>query len=159
LIGLGGGAGLFWLWGERFTNSTTIIGRLYVWQGSLTMWLDHLWLGVGPGRFVWRYPAYVLPQVANDPNLLHPHNVWLEAATGGGILGLIWLGAALVVGVRLVRHQSSALSPVQGWLRAGVAAGLVAGLAHAQVDAFAALPDLAVWNWLAFGVLAWQSDT
>ncbi len=154
LIGLLGGAGLFWLWGERLTNSATIVGRLYVWRGSLALWLDHLWLGVGPGRFVWRYPAYVLPQVANDPNLLHPHNLWLEAATGGGILGLIWLGAALVVGVCLMRRQPDAFSPAQGWLRAGVAAGLVAGLAHAQVDAFAALPDLAAWNWLALGILA-----
>ncbi len=156
LVGLVGGAGLFWLWGDRLTNSTTVIGRLYVWRGSLALWLDHLWLGVGAGRFVWRYPAYVLPQVANDPNLLHPHNLWLETATSGGILGLAWLVAALVMGIRLVRSQDGPISPVQGWLRAGVAAGLVAGLAHAQVDAFAALPDLAAWNWMALGILAAQ---
>lgn len=158
LVGLSGGAGILWLWGERLTNSATLIGRLYVWRGSLALWLDHLWLGVGPGRFFWRYPAYLLPQVANEPNLLHPHNLWLEAATGGGILGLVWLGAALVIGVRLLRRQDNPTTPTQRWLRAAVTAGLVAGLAHAQVDAFSALPDLAAWNWMALGILAWRGS-
>ena len=42
----------------------------------------------------------------------------------------------------------------RAWHRIGILAALAAGLAHAQVDAFAALPELAAWNFAALALLA-----
>ncbi|RME65347.1 MAG: O-antigen ligase domain-containing protein [Caldilineae bacterium] len=140
------GGGLL-LWGERLLNAGTLAQRVYVWRGAATLWLHFPFVGVGPGGFFWRYPAFMLPQAGNEPNLLHPHNLWLEYATGwglGGLLWLIWLLGLLIIQVREARRPLA-------W---GLLAGLAAALAHAQVDAFAALPELAAWNWAALALLA-----
>jgi hypothetical protein len=39
------------------------------------------------------------------------------------------------------------------WVQIGLLTGLLASLAHAQVDAFQALSELAGWNWAAFALL------
>jgi len=48
------------------------------------------------------------------------------------------------------------------WVQIGLLAALCAGLAHAQVDAFAMLPELAAWNFAAMALLAseeaWDSQ-
>ena len=144
-------AGLSW---QRLSNSATLVERAALWRQSWLLWLDYWGTGVGPGGFLWRFPAYIPAGAALDPNLLHPHNVWLEATTTAGLPGLLWLVMvmALVAGSAGKARQAGA--GARQWALAGVAAGLAAALAHAQVDAFAALPDLAAWNWMAFGVLA-----
>lgn len=173
--------------GERLTNSATLVHRLTIWQSSLALWSDFLWLGVGPGGFFWRYPAYLPIGVLDEPNLYHPHNLWLEVATGWGLLGLVWLGlvgwwliGTFVVGrspggVGTWRHRPRAHLGVrttqgslplvagnatpQRRLTAGLLAALAAGFAHGQVDAFLALPDLALWFWLVLAlVTVGQSD-
>ncbi|MEZ4830466.1 MAG: hypothetical protein R2873_00445 [Caldilineaceae bacterium] len=40
------------------------------------------------------------------------------------------------------------------WIAVGALAALAAALAHAQVDAFLVLPELAAWNWLVLALLA-----
>jgi len=80
IIGIGvlifvlSGAALWWLAGERLTNSQTVLSRWQIWQSSWHLWLDYPLLGVGPGGFFWRYPAYLTGPTA-EPNLLHPHNI------------------------------------------------------------------------------------
>ncbi|MCB0127237.1 MAG: O-antigen ligase family protein, partial [Caldilineaceae bacterium] len=145
------------LLGERLTNSATLLHRLTIWQSSWTLWLDYLWFGVGPGGFFWRYPAYLPLGMLDEPNLYHPHNLWLEFATGWGLAGLLWLLLLLWYLVRqlrrlTVRHDHSMRKPTD-WLTLSLLAALAAGLAHAQVDAFLVLPDLALWLWFALGLL------
>lgn len=147
--GVGALAAVLLLLGERLLNSGTVAQRLHIWQGALDLWAALPWLGVGPGGFFWRYPAFIPPQALHEPNLLHPHNLWLEMATGGGILGLLWLGGLLYWLLRRGMGEGDDLRP----LEVGLLAALVAGLAHGQVDAFMALPELAAWNWLAIGLL------
>jgi O-antigen ligase len=145
------------LFQARLTNSTTINSRLMVWQTTLRMWWDYPWFGVGPGQFFWRYPAYLM-QPTSEPNLYHPHNLWLELGAIWGISGLLWcLAFIYYLGRQLVRLQSAQPSS-QSWIMLGLLAALCAGLAHAQVDAFWALPDLAGWHWLALGLLT-QAET
>jgi O-antigen ligase len=151
VVGIGGVATLLSASWSRLTNSETVLSRLHIWQATLRLWTEAPWFGVGPGGFFWRYPAYVPPGNA-EINLLHPHNVWLETGVTWGLLGLAWL---VVLGVligcvarRLLQRQSAF-----NWLTIGLVAGLVAAMAHAQVDAFWSLPDLALWNWLAIGAL------
>ncbi len=140
------------LW-ERLTNSTTINERVITWQATLQLWQDHWLVGVGPGGFFWHYPGYLPWQAQNDPNLLHPHNLWLEVLAGWGVLGLLWFVLLLWQWGRMVHALKSQGQAKPNWQPIGLLAALVAGLAHGQVDTFAALPDLAVWNWLAVGLL------
>ncbi|RLT44571.1 MAG: O-antigen ligase domain-containing protein, partial [Chloroflexi bacterium] len=152
------GAGL--LFGQRLLNSATVTQRLHIWQGAWELWQAYPWLGAGPGGFFWRYPALMTAAAANEPNLLHPHNIWLEFVTGWGVAGLVWV---IALCSWLIRRITGRLGSVSG-VELGLLAGLVAGIAHGQVDAFGALPELAAWNWLVIGLLSnncrsdWQSD-
>jgi O-antigen ligase len=141
--------------GPRLGNSATLFSRFQIWQNTLQLWQDFPWLGVGPGGFFWRYPAY-LTHPLHEPNILHPHNVWLEIGATWGSLGIVWFGLLLALLWRLRPRPDQ--TPATRWLAAGLLAGWVAGLAHAQVDAFWALPDLALWNWLALGLFVNQRE-
>lgn len=135
--------------GERLLNSETVTQRLRIWQGALDLWRAYPWLGVGPDGFFWHYPAFMTAAAANEPNLLHPHNFWLEFAIGWGVPGLLWL---LVFGYWLARRIIGRTKKLSG-VEAGLLAGLVAAIAHGQVDAFAVLPELMLCNWLVIGLL------
>lgn len=149
------GLALLLLYGERLLNLETLRARLVIWQGALALWRHFPLLGVGPGGFYWSYPAFLQPSPTANPNLLHAHSLWLEYATGWGLLGLAWLAALLAwlasLWRRSSRHQAATF-------RLGLLAALGAGLAHAQVDAFAALPELAAWNFAALALLATPDD-
>jgi len=73
-------------------------------------------------------------------------------ATGWGGLGLLWFLGLLVTLIRIAKLilKNDRLS----WPAIGLLAGLAAAFAHAQVDAFTVLPDLALWNWAALALLA-----
>ncbi len=138
------------LWGERLTNSETVLRRLAIWQGALDLWRAYPLWGVGAGGFFWRYPAFMIVAASSEPNLLHAHNVWLNLLTGWGVSGLLWF---MVVLIWLGRQILGALPMKMIW-RSGLLAAIVAGLAHAQVDAFLVLPELAGWFWLALALLS-----
>jgi O-antigen ligase len=155
VVGLMAAAALGWLLWPRLSNSATVQERLAIWSATLALWRDFPLFGVGPNGFFWRFPAYIPLDSALDPNLRHPHNLWLEMVAQGGVAALVWLGGLLALGYSYLRRRRGALS----WPEAGLIAALVAGLAHGQVDAFQALPDLAAWNWSALALLlAWQED-
>ncbi|RLT37945.1 MAG: O-antigen ligase domain-containing protein, partial [Chloroflexi bacterium] len=142
-------AGLALALGERLLNSGTISQRLHIWRGAWDLWRAYPWLGVGPGGFFWHYPAFMTAAASTEPNLLHPHNIWLEFATDWGVPGLLWL---IGFGYWLVLRIKIRAGRLNG-LEVGLLAGLVAGIAHGQVDAFGALPELVLWNWLVIGLL------
>ena len=125
--------------------------RTALWAASLRLWRDHLLLGVGPGGFFWRYTASLPLGSAGEPNQLHPHNVWLEVATTWGLLGFGWLGL-LVWQAAALWQARRPQPPGYAWLLAGLLAALLAAFAHAQMDAFFLLPDLAGWNLLALAL-------
>ncbi len=153
VVGLAIAVGLEYVlvYGDRLLNIETMRSRLAIWQDAASLWTHYPLLGVGPSGFYWNYPAFLQPSPTADPNLLHPHSVWLEYATGWGAVGLVWFGAFLSMIVLVLRR--SLLAP-RAWHRIGILAALAAGLAHAQVDAFAALPELAAWNFAALALLA-----
>ncbi|MCB9159161.1 MAG: O-antigen ligase family protein [Caldilineaceae bacterium] len=140
----------------RLANTATVLERVDIWRATLALWRDVPIFGVGAGGFYWTFPAYIPVQAAIDPNLRHPHNVWLETLAGWGVLGGIWMVGLLVQLVRTTAAVSRAdeLTRRDVWLAAGLLAGLAAGFAHGQVDAFLTLPDLAGWNWVALALLA-----
>jgi O-antigen ligase len=144
-------AGSLLLW-DRLLNQQTLNLRVDLWEASLRLWRDHLLLGVGPGGFFWGYPAYLLPGASVEPNQLHPHNIWLEVATTWGLLGFAWLGLLLWHVAGVAQRRWARPTPAD-WLSVGLVAALLAAVAHAQVDAFLLLPDLAGWNALALALL------
>ena len=150
---------LLFLYGERILNIETLQTRFAIWRDAWSLWTESPLLGVGPGGFFWNYPAFMQPSPSSAPNLLHPHSVWLEYATGWGIVGLAWLAALL--GWMLYQLNRLRRGPI-AWVQIGLLAALCAGLAHAQADAFAMLPELAAWNFAAMALLAseeaWDSQ-
>jgi hypothetical protein len=138
-----------WIWRARLMNIATLMARVDGWLPSVALWFDHFLFGVGPDGFWWSFPAYLSLTSNADPNLRHPHLLWLEIATSGGLLALIWL---LAVGL-LVYHWTQQKRRRLTWLQIGLLTGLIAALAHAQMDAFQALPSLAGWNWAALALL------
>jgi hypothetical protein len=144
-------AAVILLW-ERLLNQQTIGLRLELWEASLRLWRDHFLLGIGPGSFPWSYPAYIAPGEGVELNQLHPHNIWLEVAATWGLVGFAWLGVLLWLVVAALLRRWSEAQPVD-WLRTGLAAALLAAVAHGQMDAFFLLPDLAAWNALALALL------
>lgn len=146
---------------DRLLNLATAAERVAIWQASLALWRDHAWLGVGPGGFYWTFPAHIPAGSTLDPNLRHPHNIWLELATQAGWAGLLWFMALVYVAVRTVRAVGRQPERAAAWagVRIGLVAGLCAALAHAQVDAWQALPDLAAWNWAALALLVTWTGT
>ncbi len=152
VVGLAIAVGLAFVlvYGDRLLNIETVRSRLAIWLDALSLWRHYPLLGVGPSGFYWNYPAFLHTSPTTDPNLLHPHSVWLEYATGWGAVGLVWIGAFLGMIVLVLRRS---LRTPPAWHRIGILAALAAGLAHAQVDAFAALPELAAWNFAALALL------
>jgi len=135
---------------ERFANLETLELRLELWMAALALWRDHFWAGVGPGGFFWSYPAY-LRVGAVEVDQLHPHSVWLELVTTWGVLALAWFTLCIIGLIVAMRRQRRA-SSTTWWIAAGACAGLVAGLAHGQTDAFLLLADLTAWNAAAWAL-------
>jgi hypothetical protein len=140
---------LAWIWRSRLANIGTMFARLDGWIVALYLWFDHFLFGVGPDGFWWSFPDFMSLTSNADPNLRHPHIIWLEFATSGGLLALVWLLVVVWLLYRWVKSKQGALS----WLQVGLLTGLIASFAHAQVEAFQALSELAGWNWAALALL------
>ena len=117
--------------------------RLQLWRSAWQMALDHPLLGVGPDQFLYWYRSdYLLPAAWREPNLNHPHNLFLDWWTRLGIpgllLGLAWLGTGIAGIFEWFRHG------VQRALALGLLAASAAALAHGLIDVSYALPDLMI---------------
>lgn len=87
------------------------IERLAHWQAAQTMWLEHLWLGVGFGNYAAIYPAYAVGRWF-DP-LGHAHNYLLNIGAEAGLIGVVgyiafWVWI-LVLTIKILRgtHPNS----------------------------------------------------
>ncbi len=63
--------------------------RLQYWSAAWPMFLDHPWLGVGPGQFRSQYLFYKQAEASEE--ISDPHNLFLDAATNGGVAALVGL--------------------------------------------------------------------
>lgn len=140
---------------DRLGESSTIAQRLYLWQAAIAMAADHPITGVGLDNFLYQYPRYMLPEAALEPNMSHPHNLFLDFLTRLGILGLAalaWLqylfwrnGAALL---------RTALSPQERLYVLALMGSMVGFLVHGLIDNSYFLIDLAYLFWLSLALLA-----
>ena len=71
-----------------FSSGTNFL-RLRLWESSLEIISDHPVTGLGLDQFLYLYSGeYVRPDAIWDPDLSHPHNVFLDFWTRLGIAGL-----------------------------------------------------------------------
>jgi len=61
--------------------------RLQMWAGGWRMWQDHLWCGVGPGQFDYRFREYRPEVIQARPD--HAHNDYLELLADWGVVGAV----------------------------------------------------------------------
>ncbi len=97
-------------------SSSTISGRLLLWQDSVGLWLSRPVLGAGPSRFVdavnpfhsASWAAAVGPYAPPDS----PHNLLLQVLCATGVVGVVALaGFAYLAGRDAVRVRSPLLGP------------------------------------------------
>jgi tetratricopeptide (TPR) repeat protein len=70
--------------------------RWKYWQASAAMVRDHFWTGVGRENFGRHYTAY--KSIKSPEEVANPHNLFVQATTDWGVLGLAALAAMLVGG-------------------------------------------------------------
>jgi O-antigen ligase len=140
-------------------GGTTGVFRVNLWRSSLEMIRENPLFGVGLDNFLYAYRGrYILDGAWQEPNLNHPHNIFLDFATRLGIAGLL---AGLWLFYALARTLYSDLKTTpQRWLP--VAAGFSGGLAtivfHGLVDHSFFLVDLAFSFYLMMGTAVWLDN-
>jgi O-antigen ligase len=77
------------------SENWSVVERMAHWQAAWYMFLDHPWLGIGPGNYSTVYDQYYLPGWLEP--LGHAHNYYLNLAAELGLLGLS--GYLLVFGL------------------------------------------------------------
>lgn len=119
-------------------NSSTLVIRLCLWEGTANLIKQNFWFGVGLSGFQNIYPSY---QTCDTENLSYPHNIILNFWVEIGLIGLIafLLLNALILGELISKNQliGYALStPFIYWL------------GHGQVDVPYFKNDLAILFWV-----------
>ncbi|MCA9916300.1 MAG: O-antigen ligase family protein [Anaerolineales bacterium] len=145
--------------GRLSLTGETGVFRLSLWQASLNMVRDHPWFGVGLDNFLYEYRGrYILESAWRDPNLSHPHNLFLDFATRIGLPGLLvglWLIGNLARTLWQLRpHVSAEWLPVV----VGLGAALADMVAHGLVDHSFFLVDLAFAFYLLVGTAVWLQE-
>lgn len=135
-------------------QSGTTFFRLKLWQATLSMIRDHLWLGVGLDNFLYQYRGrYILPDAWQEPDLSHPHNWLLDhwarlgafgAAAGAWLQVAFWRAA---LPLRRLRHPDGRA------LAIGAMGAMADMLAHGLVDHSFFLIDLAFAFFLLLGIV------
>lgn len=143
----------FNLW-ERLLDLAPMAARWAIWQHTWDLWLKHPWFGQGSDGFYWGATANFPVSPWLNPEILHPHNVWLEILVRSGVAGLAGMLLLCVLLFRALRMPSR--DPRHFWLTGAAGMAWAGGLAHGQVDAFWSLPDIAAMNLLlVLAILQW----
>lgn len=167
---------------QRHTNQqgvSTITKRLYLWRSAWNMIHDSPWLGYGMDNWLCHYSRnticfsqihhYWIVQdpvtgassgLRDEPNLSHPHDIFLHVWVSIGILGLLAFVAVLVLFywlvARILRHLRSATvehSEQLHWMTVGVGAAMLAAMGQGLVDSAFLEQDLAFCFWTLVAAL------
>ena len=144
---------------ERFISlfnaqEGTTFYRLRLWQATLDMIRDHPLTGVGLDNFLYQYPNYMLPEAWQEPDLSHPHNIFLDFWTRlglGGVAVLLGLTAAFLRTALPLYHRlpdGERRAIILGWI-----ASMASMWAHGLIDNAYFLVDLALVFFLGLGTI------
>ncbi|MGB0385642.1 MAG: O-antigen ligase family protein [Ardenticatenaceae bacterium] len=138
---------------ERFASTLNFEGgtwyiRFRLWEATWDMLRDFPILGVGLDNFLYVYDAYRLPEAWREPDLSHPHQIFLHFWVALGIPGLLllfWQQGAFWRKWRQLSQYVPKNSNAWGLL-IGLGASMAATLAHGMIDNSYFLVDLAfIW--------------
>lgn len=129
---------------DRILDRGPIAARGQIWHHTIPIILEHPWFGQGSDGFYWSAAASFPYSAIISPEIAHPHNVWLEILVQWGVAGAAWM--LVLTGLTIWHLRTPPMHAGRAWLGGAPALALVSGLAHAQVDAFWALPDIAAMN-------------
>ncbi len=136
------------------TQGGTTFFRLKLWQATVSMIRDHPWLGVGLDNFLYQYRGrYILPEAWQEPDLSHPHNMFLDHWSRLGIGGLVaglWLQLSFwrtALPLRRLHDRDGRA------LALGLMGAMADTLAHGLVDHSFFLIDLAFVFFLTLGLV------
>lgn len=151
VLGLAAAAAFFVWWklsadwfGNEFGPAQRL-ARLGWWHAGLRMFLDHPWLGIGPGNYGAAYLAYRAPGIENT---LFAHSLPVTLLAETGLAGTLGFAAfALYVVARALR---AGLSPLRQAVLAGALGFLLFSTISIGAEYLAALLGL----FLALGIAA-----
>jgi putative inorganic carbon (hco3(-)) transporter len=162
---------------DRHVNTqgqSSVTKRFYLWQSAWQMIQHSPWLGYGLDNWLCHYSrntvcpttihhywitvdpiTHKLTGLRDEPDLSHPHNIFLHVWVSIGIFGLLAfvavLGLFAWLFVRILRYLEA--TRVEGyerwcWMVVGVGAGILAALVQGMVDSAFLEQDLAFCFWM-----------
>lgn len=158
---------------------STVTKRLYLWQSALHMILDSPWFGYGLDNWLCHYSAnslchshlfhYIIMRdpvtgvstgLGDEPQLSHPHNIFLHVWVSVGLFGLLAFVTLLGLFFWLFARIRCCLRSAEGtdnltlqWMTVGVGAAMLAALIHGQVDNAFLEQDLSFCFWTLIAML------
>ena len=137
--------------------------RKTIWADATRMWRDHLWWGVGPAHFDWRYNEYRSEAMQMDP--VRTHCDYLNLLTDWGIVGgalvaagmVAWVSGLLRTWPRVRRGERDLGGGMSNRyaIFLGALGGLAAIMVHSLVDFSLHVPAVAL---VALTLLALMSS-
>ncbi len=164
--------------GKGISSVSTATKRIYLWESAFRMISDSPWLGYGMDNWLCYYSSNPIcdshrhywikedPVTHKDtglryePDLSHPHNIFLHVWVSMGIFGLLAFVAVIVLffwllsrilrqlATRTLRENESLR-----WIAVGVGAAMLAALVQGMVDSAFLEQDLAFCFWILIAAL------
>ncbi|MSQ14485.1 MAG: hypothetical protein EXR50_01290 [Dehalococcoidia bacterium] len=142
------------LFQDRVLSSAPVLQRVYVWEAAINLIKDHPLMGVGLDNFLYHYPGYMLPEAWAEPNVSHPHNIFLDFWLRLGILGIIVLACLQAVfwskANKLYRRSDGS----KRWMILATMGSMASFLIHGLFDNSFFLIDLAYQVWFIMAMMA-----
>jgi len=156
-------------------NISTTTKRLYLWQTAWNMIRDNPWFGYGLDNWLCHFSlnnvcvtphlyhytinedpvTHALTGLGYEPDLSHPHNIFLQIWISVGIFGLLAFAAILVLFfwlfARILMHLRANETPKNVHLQCmtvGVGAAMLAAMAQGMGDSAFLEQDLAFCFWM-----------
>ena len=128
--------------------------RIYLFRSAAAIFRDHPLLGTGMNTFPYMYPSYRLPGDTNPLNATNAHNIFLNMAAEGGVLGLGVFLAILVQTLRLgFRWRNMVAGSDERVVRTALVAALVGILVHQLFDGTLISVHLGAGMWMLMAML------
>jgi len=135
---------------------TVQASRSQLWKAAVKTWKTSMVLGVGPDQFRRRYQEFA-PELPPDQRV-RTHNIFLEALTNTGLVGLacmiFLLVATLFAQVRLVRNRK--LKPSERYISLALLVATVAYVVHGMLDCFLWQTGIAFLFFAYLGLTSWM---
>ena len=132
--------------GERYVNmakiaNPSLFGRLFMYQKTIPLILDHLLLGTGPGNFIYAFTQYR----PLHTNILwnYAHNDYLQIASELGLIGLtfflLFVIMALTKGISHIKsafifNQTNEKNAINEIIAITAWTGILSALLHSLLD-------------------------